>query len=195
MISTTALPSATSVADEAVKPFRFGRRQHRSWFVENDQACIQIEHLGKLDDAVVRRPRDRCTRPDWIEVRREPLRSQCRLRPLPARSLGFASQGAFGNAASRFSRTDSGGTSENCWNTMPMPPAMASRGDAKLTGLPSMQISPASGVIEAVEHFHQSAFAGAVFAQQRQHLAGANFKINIDRSRSRRRIAYGRRTW
>ena len=96
-------------------------------------------------------------------------------RALPRR----CSQGACGNAASRFSSTDSAGTSENCWNTMPMPRAIASRGDAKVDR-PAVDADFARvGVIKAIEHFHQCAFAGAVFAEQRQHFAGADFEIDV----------------
>jgi hypothetical protein len=34
-------------------------------------------------------------------------------------------------------------------------------------------------MIEAIKHFHQSAFARAVFAQQRKDFAGADFKIDV----------------
>ena len=34
-------------------------------------------------------------------------------------------------------------------------------------------------MIEAVQHFHQSAFARAVLAEQREHFAGADLKIDV----------------
>ena len=44
-----------------------------------------------------------------------------------------------------FSVTVCDGTSVKCWWTIPIPAAIASRGDPKLTGRPSRSISPASG--------------------------------------------------
>ncbi len=41
---------------------------------------------------------------------------------------------------------------------------MASRGLAKLTGLPSSRSSPAIGLLDAEQDFHQRGFAGAVLA-------------------------------
>ena len=37
------------------------------------------------------------------------------------------------------------GTSMKCWCTMPMPAAIASRGEPNLAGSPSIRISPSSG--------------------------------------------------
>ncbi len=44
-------------------------------------------------------------------------------------------------------RPSSGATSEKCWVTIPIPAAIASRGERIATGLPSMRISPASAAV------------------------------------------------
>ncbi len=54
-------------------------------------------------------------------------------------------QRVWGQASSRFSRTDSAGTSVKRWKTMPMPFAIATAGEAMATGLPSSSSVPASG--------------------------------------------------
>ena len=47
--------------------------------------------------------------------------------------------------SSTFSATVNTGISMKCWCTMPMPARIASPGPAKVTGSPSMRISPSSG--------------------------------------------------
>ena len=52
-----------------------------------------------------------------------------------------------------FSATVKTGTSMKCWCTMPMPAAIASFGEWKLAGLPSMRISPSSGWVSPYRTF------------------------------------------
>ena len=60
-----------------------------------------------------------------------------------------------------------------------MPLAIASRGDAKSHRCAVDPDFARVRVVEAVKHFHQSALARPVLAEQRQNLAGANLKIDI----------------
>jgi hypothetical protein len=46
-----------------------------------------------------------------------------------------------------FSSTVRASNNEKCWNTMPMPSRLASRGEAIVTGLPFQAIEPSSGCI------------------------------------------------
>jgi hypothetical protein len=50
-----------------------------------------------------------------------------------------------GSPSSRFSATESAGTSMKCWCTMPMPSASAARGSRISTVRPSISIVPESG--------------------------------------------------
>ena len=138
--------------------------------------AFEVEHLGKLDELSFP-DREIAHRPDWIEVRREPLEPMQRgLYPrapsvLQPGGIRKRREQVFQDRQRRHQRellehhADAAGH------------GLARRCEAH--GAAVHADLARVGVIEAVEHFHQSAFAGAVFAQQRQHLAGANFKINI----------------
>src|SRR5580692_8457836 len=52
-----------------------------------------------------------------------------------------------------FSATVKTGTSMKCWCTMPMPAAIASRGEPNLAGLPSSRMSPSSGWVSPYRTF------------------------------------------
>src|ERR1700734_3783308 len=52
-----------------------------------------------------------------------------------------------------FSATVKTGTSMKCWCTMPMPAAIASRGEPNFAGLPSIRISPSSGWVSPYRTF------------------------------------------
>ena len=52
-----------------------------------------------------------------------------------------------------FSATVKVSTSLKCWCTMPMPKDMASAGERSATFLPSMRMSPESGLIRPVSMF------------------------------------------
>ena len=62
---------------------------------------------------------------------------------------------------------------------MPMPAAIASSGEAKATARPLDRDRAGVGGIKTVEHAHQRALAGAVLAEQRQHLAGADVEVDV----------------
>ena len=177
VISTTALPSAAS---DLMKPYRRSVSagvEHRGRLVENDHAGIEIENLGEFDqlafaDAEV------AHRPVRIEVGRQLLEPAQR-RASRAGCRAIAAMAHRASAASRFSSTDSAGISENCWNTMPMPCAIASRGDVK-RDLRSVDVNGAAiRLVEPVEDLHQRALAGAVLAEQGQHFAGCDLEADI----------------
>ena len=68
---------------------------------------------------------------------------------------------------------------------MPMPAAIASLGEAKVTGLPSTRISPSVGVEQPVEHVHQRRLAGAVLAEQAVDLARLDGQVDVVVGRER----------
>ena len=77
-----------------------------------------------------------------------------------------------------FSVTVCVGTSVKCWWTMPMPAAIASRGERKSTGLAEEPDLAGVGAVEPVEHVHERALAGAVLAEQGVDLAEAEVEVD-----------------
>ncbi len=78
-----------------------------------------------------------------------------------------------------FSATVITGMSMKCWCTMPMPLAIASRGDDMRTGSPSIRISPSIRVVEAVEDVHERRLSGAVLAEERVDLATTEVEVDV----------------
>ena len=70
-----------------------------------------------------------------------------------------------------FSATVKTGTSMKCWCTMPMPAAIASRGEPNFAGLPSIRISPSSGWVSPYRTFIERGLPRPVLAEQGVDLA------------------------
>ena len=77
-----------------------------------------------------------------------------------------------------FSSTLKGSTSMKCWNTMPMPAAIAVGAAAKPCGLAVDADFARIGFVEAVEDRHEGRFAGAVLADDPVDRAARHRKIN-----------------
>ena len=85
--------------------------------------------------------------------------------------------GASARLITRFSAAVRQGTSVNCWYTMPMPRARASRGLAHGDVGPVQPHAALVGVVEAHDAFDQRGLARAVFAQKRVERPG----LDVDR--------------
>ena len=77
-----------------------------------------------------------------------------------------------------FSATVSVFTSMKCWWIIPIPCAIASAGEVIVTGRAVQPDLALVGLVEAVEHAHQRALAGAVLAEQRVHLARPDVEVD-----------------
>ncbi len=110
--------------------------------VEDEEPAIPSERLEDLDALLLP---DGEMLDDRVSGRR---RSRiARRRPPPGASPRLSSTRMPPRPRARFSATVIGLTSEKCWVTIPIPTAIASRGDRILTVRPSTLISPASGSV------------------------------------------------
>ena len=162
---------------------RLLRRQHRGRLVHDDeprllqQAADDLHALPLADRKVGdRRRRDRAA--GRIRARRVRIVSASSRRPRG------------GSASAMFSATLSASNSEKCWNTMPMPRRRASAGLAIVDRPALPEDAPLVRLQRAVEHLDQRRFAGAVLAEQRMDLAGADFEADVVAGRQLSRSAW-----
>ena len=138
------------------------RHEHGRRLVEDDDLGAAVEHLEDLDalalaDAEVG---DQGVRVDVEAVGVGDLAgSRARAAsPMPC---------SFSAPSTTFSRTVRLSASMKCWNTMPMPAAMASAGECRCTSLAVDRDGALVGPLHAVEDLHQRGLAGAVLADDR----------------------------
>ena len=161
------LAGVTQLPQVVEQVLGLGRGQHRRGLVEDQDVDAPVERLEDLDPLLLA---DR-------EILDDGRRVDLRNRTASASSATFASDPSLSRIGPpsiprmTFSATVNGSTSTKCWWTMPIPRAIASRGDAIFTSLPRIVIRALVRRIEAVEDPHQGGLARAVLADQRVDLA------------------------
>ena len=65
-----------------------------------------------------------------------------------------------------------------CWWIIPIPCAIASAGDAIVDRLAAQPDLALVRLVDAVEHAHERALAGAVLAEERVHLSGQHVEVD-----------------
>ena len=152
---------------------RLGRCQHRRRFVEDQDLGAPVQRLQDLDPLLFADGEvfdDRA----WIDL--EPVGSAS------AATFACSSSTSMTLAAllprMMFSVTVNGSTSTKCWWTMPIPSAIASRGDRSSLLAPT-RIRPPSGGYMPYSTRIERRLAGAVLADQRVDLAGAQLQRHV----------------
>ena len=171
-------PSAASCRTMRKSRVALGRGQRRGRLVHDQDARLERERLGDLDelllaDAEARRPAP-------------PGRGRCRAGRGGARAAarpwrggrGRGRRGSGSRPRKMLAATLSSGTRFSSWWMMATPARSASRTLAKRTGSPSIRISPSYVGVHAGQDLHQRRLAGAVLAHQRVHLAGAEVEVD-----------------
>ena len=121
--------------------------------------------------AAARRPTARATaRPDRPRGRSAPTAARAGRAP-PARPSRSRHSGSV--PSMMLSSTVRLSASVKCWCTMPMPAASAAAGSPGGSGLPKTSTRAGVGDVVAEQDVHQRRLAGAVLAEQREHLARA----------------------
>ena len=88
-----------------------------------------------------------------------------------------------------FSATVSSGNSSSSWKIVAMPRRWASCGLAKRTVLAVQADGAGVGLVEAGDDLDQRRLAGAVLAEQRMHLAGADVEADpVQRAHAGKRL-------
>ena len=124
----------------------------------------------------------RRSRARWLP---EPVEHRGRRLRCAARSMRAPPRAALA-ADEQFSATVRSGKSCSSWWMMPMPSRLASRGEAKCTGVPSSSSSAAGRLLDAGQDLHERGLAGAVLADQRVHAALFEREVDaVERGRAR----------
>ena len=159
------------------------RREHGGRLVEDEDPRLAVERLEDLDPLL---PADRqvstlasgsISKPNGC-----PSSTIRRCASLRSRKTGLA---IVSSPRRMFSATVSTGTSMKCWWTMLMPRSMASDGPRIVDRLAVEQDLALVRHREPVEDVHQGRLAGAVLAEQRVDLAGAEVEVDARRWRGR----------
>ena len=139
-MKTSAWPSLTMRLQGDEQVVDLLRRQHRGRLVQDDQAGAAVQRLDDLDPLLLahRQLPDVGSRVDLQAVA---LRQLARCAPRPGRGRA-AARARTCRPSATFSATVSVGTSMKCWWIMPIPARIASAGEWKTCGLPSIRISP-----------------------------------------------------
>ena len=154
------------------QPLGLLRRQHRGRLVEDDEARVLQQAAHDLD-ALALAGRERPDRPAGLELQavggadapRSARRAPCRDRLLGITRAMFS-------ATVRFSQ------SEKCWNTMPIPMRARRLGAGQPHDVAPVGDDALGRLQQPVEDLHQGRLAGAVLAEQRVDLAGADLEVD-----------------
>ena len=178
LTNSTATPRSRSLADDREQPLDLVGRQRRRRLVEDQDPRLDRQRLGDLDQLLVGHRQAADRRPDVepdVELRRTASRARRRIAP---QSTSEAARSARGPMKT-FSATDRSGNSRGSWWTTAMPSARAWAGPARTIGSPSSTIVPLSGWWMPAEDLDQRALAGAVLADERVDLAGAQLQRHV----------------
>ena len=189
LMKTIDRPCATSLPQRGEQRLALLRRQHRGRLVEDQDAGAAVERLQDLDAlALADRQRRRRARPGSTGRPKRSRRVEQPARAPRARRENGCHSGSVPSIT--LSSTLRLSASVKCWCTMPMPAASAAFGWPGGSGRPNDLDRAGVGDVVAEQDRHQRALAGAVLAEQRQHLAGARA-----RARSRRWPPARRSAW
>ena len=159
-------PVVREAAHQPVKPRRLGRREHRRRLVEDDQPGVEVEDLGELDELPLadREIPDQRPRVDVGGERAEFFRHRLVLRggaPRPGMRPGNEQVLDDAQRREQAELLEHHADAERH--------RIARRGDGHLPAVD--QDRARVGRDKAVDELHQRRFAGAVLAEERQHLA------------------------
>ena len=154
-----------------------GRREGGGRLVHDQDAGVERERLGDLDELLLADPQA-ADAGLGVEVDAEAGEQRAGRRRPSRGGRGRGRRGSGSRPRKMLAATLSSGTRLSSWWMMAMPAASASRTPAKRTGAPSIRISPSSAVLDAGEDLHQRGLAGAVLAHQGVDLAGAEVEVD-----------------
>ena len=166
---------------------RLLRGQHRRRLVEHEDPRAAVQRAQDLDALLLADGDvlDRARR-----GRRQPV-ALGQLAGAPRAALTSSSPPLRGSAPStRFSATVMTGMSMKCWNTMPMPWSIASRGEPTVDRLAVDEDLALVRREHPVDDVHQRRLARAVLAEQRVDLATPQLEVDARRWPSGRRSAW-----
>ena len=170
-----ALPP--QIVDHGEQPLDLALRQGGRGLVHDQHARVDRQRAGDLDQLLLgaaqrSEPRlGRHVEADRRRAARAPA-SMARVVEPPRRSRGMWPM-------KMFSATLRSGNRPGCWCMTAMPAAWASSGEWNVDRLAVEHDMPVGRAIDAGQQLDAGALAGAVLAQQRQHLAGAQFERRI----------------
>ena len=143
---------------------------------ERGGGLVQEQDVGVVEQGARRSRRSAAARERAMTAG---ARGSMPLKPRRARALRRATRmrrwisraGRAALAQKRFSATVIQGNSVSSWKTVPTPSRGRECGSDKSTSLPAIRTMPRVGSEDAAEELDHRALAGAVFADQRVHLA------------------------
>ena len=152
------------------------RHEHGGRLVEDEDPGAAVEHLEDLDALLLADAEigDQLVGVDVEAVLRRPARGSAGARPAMSRSIGVPGS----SPSTMFSHTVRLSASMKCWNTMPMPAAIASRRRAEVLLHAVDDDRALVGPVRAVERLHQRRLAGAVLADDGVDRAGAHGQVD-----------------
>ena len=167
-------PVGGEAAEDVEQLVALGRGDPRRRLVEDEQPGAEPEQAGDLQLLALA---DRQRAGDGVGVEREAVALRPRRRAARARRLR-SRRAPPGLASRKLSSTVNGTNTRGSWWSIPMPAAMASRGDASASARAVELDLAGIGADEPGQHLHQRRLAGAVLAEQAVQLAGGDVEVD-----------------
>ena len=177
VMKMTDVPCAVRLRRMADQLGRLLGRQDGGRLVQDQDLGAPVERLQDLD-ALLHADRD--VLDERVRVHRQPERSEMCLTRAAASTRSSEHPSWWARPPSTmFSATVMTGMSMKCWCTIPIPSAIASRGEAISTRPAVHEDLALVRGGEPVEDVHERRLAGAVLAEQGVHLAAPEVELDV----------------